>query len=317
VRALITGIGGFAGSHLARYLLSQKIQVTGFFHPEHPPTKNLSDIEKKIDLFPSDLSNQKKIKLLLKKNRPDYIFHLAAFASAALSFKSPKKTIENNVFSQLNLLEACSGLKPTARILVIGSSDEYGNIDAKNLPVNEEAPIAPVSPYALSKVIQDFMGLQYFLNRNLFIVRVRPFNHIGPGQSKNFVVPDFISQIVDLEKRGGGEIKVGNLEGSRDFTDVRDMVKAYLLALQKGQAGEVYNIGSGKPVKINDILKKLILLSKVKVKIEQDKNLLRPVDIEKIYCDFTKFRNQTSWSPQIPIEKTLEDSLNFEREKNS
>lgn len=313
MKALITGIGGFAGSHLARHLLTKEINVAGFFHPDHSVTKNLSDIKEKVDLFPADLSDQSKIKVLLKKIKPDYIFHLAAFASAALSFKSPKKTIENNVFSQLNLLEACSGLRLKSRILVIGSADEYGNIDPENLPVNEEAPIAPISPYALSKVIQDFMGLQYFLNRNLFIVRVRPFNHVGPGQSKNFVVPDFVMQIVNLEKKGGGKIKVGSLEAMRDFTDVRDMVRAYLLALKKGEAGEVYNVGSGKPVKINDILKKLISLSKVKIEVVKDKSLLRLVDIEKIYCDYSKFRKQTGWSPQIPIEKTLEDSLNFER----
>lgn len=316
MKALITGIGGFAGGHLARHLLSQNIAVAGFYHPDHPPSKNLSDIEKQIDLFPSDLSDQKQIELLLKKIKPDYIFHLAAFASAAQSFKSPKKTIENNVFSQLNLLEACSNLKLKTRILIIGSSDEYGNIEPKDLPVNEDTPIAPVSPYALSKLIQDFMGLQYFINKNLFIVRVRPFNHIGPGQSKNFVIPDFVSQIVELEKKGGGEIRVGNVDALRDFTDVRDMAKAYLLALQKGKAGEVYNIGSGKLVKINDILKKLISLSKAKISIEQDKRLFRPVDIEKIYCDAAKFKKQTGWEPQIPLEKTLEDTLNFERENN-
>lgn len=314
-KALITGIAGFAGSHLTRHLIQKNIQVFGFFHPKHPQSSNLAQIREQVTLIPCNLTSQKEIKTHLEKIRPDYIFHLAAFASTALSFRFPKKTIENNVFSQLNLLEACSSLKLNSKILIIGSSDEYGNIDPKYLPASEDTPLAPSSPYALSKLIQDFMGLQYFTNRNLFIVRVRPFNHIGPGQSRNFVVPDFVSQIVELEKMGGGTIKVGNLKAQRDFTDVRDMVRAYLLALEKGKPGEVYNLGSGKSIKINDILNKLILLSRVKIAIGKDKTLLRPVDIERIYSNASKFRKQTGWTPQIPIEKTLEDTLNFERGK--
>ncbi len=314
-RALITGVAGFAGSHLAQLLISKKISVFGFYHPLHKSTSNIDEFKKDINLIGCDLSSQPEIENHLRKIKPDYVFHLAAYASASLSFKSPKKTLENNIFSQLNLLEALLKTKINSKVLVIGSSDEYGNVDPSNLPVTEDAPIAPISPYALSKLFQDLMGYQYFLGHKSFIVRVRPFNHIGPRQSQNFVVPDFISQIVDLEQKGGGIMKVGNIDAWRDFTDVRDMAGAYLLALEKGKPGEVYNIGSGKPVKISDILNKLISLSKVKIKVEQDQSLLRPVDIKNIYCDSSKFRMQTKWVPTIPIEVTLLDAIDFEREK--
>lgn len=311
-KALITGIAGFAGSHLAEYLLAKNIAVFGLFHPKHP-TVNINFLKDKIKLIPCDILNQITVEKEIFSQNFDYVFHLAAFSSPPESFKNPKETLENNILSQLNLLDALVKAKSKAKILIVGSADEYGEVDPKYLPINESAPLNPTTPYAVSKVAQDVLGLQYFLHYKLDIVRVRPFNHIGPRQSKAFVVSSFAAQIATIEKKGEGTIKVGNLETWRDFTDVRDMVRAYLLALDKGKIGDVYNIGSGKIYKIEDILKELISLSKAKIEVLQNKNLIRSQDIKKKYCDFSKFHKQTGWKPQIPISKTLFDTINYER----
>lgn len=313
-KALITGIAGFAGSHLAEYLISKSVSTYGFIHPKHP-SNNLEKIEDKLNIIECNILDKNSLLHSLKNNEFDYIFHLAAFSSPPKSFENPKETLENNIIGQLNLLEALAKIKSNAKILVVGSADEYGNIDPKNLPVNESAPLNPASPYAVSKVAQDLLGYQFYLHYNLNIVRVRPFNHIGPRQSPAFVVSAFASRIVHIEKKGGGEIKVGNLGTFRDFTDVRDIVKAYLLALEKCKVGEVYNIGSGKLYKIADILDKLIALSRVKIKIIKDKSLIRLQEISKIYCDFSKFHQATGWEPQIPLKKTLSDTIEYERNK--
>ncbi|HSX18674.1 MAG TPA: GDP-mannose 4,6-dehydratase [Candidatus Saccharimonadales bacterium] len=313
-KALITGIAGFAGSHLTKYLLEKNIDIYGFYHPDHP-TDNLDSIKDRINLVACDVLDAKKVESEIKKIKPDYVFHLAAFSSPAQSFIDPASTLQNNILCQLSILESIAKNDIDARILVVGSADEYGNIDEKYLPVGEETPLAPNSPYAVSKVTQDMLGLQFFLHKKMKIVRVRPFNHIGPAQAPVFVVPAFASQIAQLEKNGGGTLKVGNLETYRDFTDVRDIVKAYLLALDKGEFGEVYNLGSGKSVRIKDVLDKLLSHSKVKIKVEIDKSLLRPVDIKKISCDFSKFQKKTGWQPSIPLEVTLSDTIEYERKK--
>ena len=315
-RVLITGIAGFAGSHLAEFLLSKKFEVFGFYLPGHS-TANVDHIKDKINLIPCDLVNKKDVDAKVIKINPDYVFHLAAFASPAESFKNPKTTLENNIFAELNLLAALVKIKSQAKILVVGSADEYGNVDPKDLPIAEETSLAPPSPYAVSKVAQDLLGLQFFLHHNLNIVRVRPFNHIGPRQSPHFVVSAFASQIADLETKGGGTIRVGNLETWREFTDVRDMARAYFLALEKAKVGGVYNVGTGKPIKIAQILKILLSLSYVKIKVVVDKKLYRPVDIVKIYCDSSKFRKETGWRPKINIEKTLSDTIDYERKKQN
>ncbi|MEK7580941.1 MAG: GDP-mannose 4,6-dehydratase [Patescibacteria group bacterium] len=307
-KALITGIGGFVGSHLTSLLIKENIQVHGIKHPSHPAAQ----IESTVKITNCDTQDKKTLEKVLREGY-DYIFHLAAFSSPSISFASPKETIENNLFGQLNLLQILSSLNSKSKILIVGSADEYGDVEKKYLPVSEEAPLAPQSPYAVSKVAQDMLGLQFFLHGGLNVVRVRPFNHIGPGQSRKFVVPAFASQIAALEKKGSGEIKVGNINTYRDFTDVRDIVKAYLLALDKGVMGEVYNIGSGRAYKIADILEKLISFSTAKIKIVKDKKLLRQADIKKIYCDYSKFKKQTGWVPKISIDKTLFDTIKFER----
>jgi len=313
-KALITGISGFVGSHLAELLLSENIEVHGYAHPKHS-RDNIKHLEEKINLAYLDLLDKKSLEENLGKNSFDYIFHLAAFSSPSQSFDNAKDTLKNNIFAQLSLLEAAVKTKSKATILIVGSSDQYGAVSRQYLPIKEETPFAPTSPYAVSKIAQEMLGLQFFLHDNLSVVRVRPFNHIGPRQSKVFVVPAFASQIAALEKKGGGEIKIGNLNSFRDFTDVRDIVRAYLLALENGEAGEVYNIGSGHTYKIEDILNQLISLSSVEIKVKVDNSLIRIKDVNKIYCDPTKFQKKTGWNPKIPISKTLSDTIEYERSK--
>lgn len=313
-KALITGIAGFVGSHLAEYLISKNFEVFGFYHPSHD-SRNLKSIQGKLKLYPIDILDQKSIESAIKNITPDYVFHLAASSSPAQSFKEPVKTMENNIFGQISLLDAIVKFSPHAKVLIIGSAEEYGAIDKKDLPLNENSPLKPASPYAVSKIAQDFLGYQYFLHSNLHVVRVRPFNHIGPRQSTAFVVPAFANQIAQIELKGEGVIKVGNLNSYRDFTDVRDIVQAYLLALLEGVEGEVYNIGSGKLTKISEILKTLLSFSNLKIKVEVDKTRFAPVEIKAISCDFSKFHKATGWQPKIPLKTTLFDTINYERNK--
>jgi len=311
--AVITGAGGFVGSHLTEHLLKNSIKVIAIVHPKHSD-ENLKEVKSKIKIIKADLTDKKNLKKIEFKNA-SYIFHLAAFSSPPESFKDPAETLKNNIFSELYLLEHLATINSSAKILIVGSADEYGNVDEKNLPVDENTPLAPASPYAVSKVAQDYLGFQFFLNYGLNIVRVRPFNHIGPRQSRAFVVPAFASQIAKIEKAGKGEIKVGNLETWRDFTDVRDIVRGYLLALEKGQNGAVYNLGSGTAIMIADILSKLLSLSKAKIVVMTDKKLIRAKDIKKICCDYSKFKKATGWAPIIDLNKTLFDTIEYERSK--
>jgi len=223
--------------------------------------------------------------------------------------------MKNNIASQMNVL---SGIKDNnlfdTKVLVVSSGEIYGLVRKHDLPIDEETKFMPTSPYAVSKIAQDFLGLQYFLSYNLKIIRVRPFNHIGPRQSPSFVVASIAKRIAEIEKgKRKPVISVGNLSAKRDFTDVRDMVRAYTLAIEKGKSGEVYNIGSEKSYKISEVLDNLLKLSKVKIKVNIDKNLLRPVDIPELLCDATKFKNLTNWRPEIDINTTLKDTLDYWR----
>ncbi len=314
-KVLITGISGFAGSYLAEFLLSKKkYSVSGTYLLEESE-RNISWLKKNIKLIKVDLTKIKGVNDLIRSINPDYVFHLAALTSPAVSFKNPLITIENNIAAEMNLLSAVLDHNLfNTRVLIVSSAEVYGLVRKENLPIDENTQLMPASPYAVSKIAQDFLGLYYFLSHNLKIIRVRPFNHIGPRQSPNFVVAAFSRKIAEIEK-GKVEpvIAVGNLEAKRDLTDVRDMVNAYVLAIEKGKFGDVYNIGSEKSYKISEILDKLLKLSKVKIKVRVDQDLLRPVDIPELLCDATKFRRLTNWKPQIPIDFTLKDTLDYWR----
>lgn len=313
MKVLITGITGFAGSYLSNYLLKQnKFEVSGTYLDD----KSLANLENKDDikLYKVNLLDGEATAKLVQYEKPDYLFHLAALTSAKKSFSDPKETFVNNISAQINVLEAIKilGLIGT-KVLIISSAEVYGRVSKEDLPIDEDTSFHPTNPYAVSKLTQDFMGLQYYLTNKLKIVRVRPFNHVGPKQSPQFVVSAFAKRIVEMEKGKEKTMKVGNLSSRRDFTDVRDMVKAYLLALEKGVDGEVYNLGSGKSYEISEILNMMIGLSKTQIHTEQDPSLIMPSDDPELLCDFSKFEKLTGWHPEIPIEKTLQDTLDYWR----
>lgn len=314
-RVLITGITGFAGSHLVEHLCSKKEYKIAGTYLSNESLKNVERIRGKINLIKIELTNAKKVLQLVEKTKPDLVFNLAGLPSTADSFKSPKDTIINNISLEINLLSAIKENNfLNTKILVVSSADIYGLVKKENLPIDEETPFMPTSPYSVSKIAQDFLGLQYFLSYNLKIIRVRPFNHIGPRQSPHFVVSSIAKKIAEIEKGGRKPIlTVGNLESKRDFTDVRDMVRAYTVALEKGKFGEVYNIGSGVSYRISDILHRLIFLSKAKMTVLSHKSLFRPIDNPELVCDASKFKRLTNWKPEIEISTTLKDTLDYWR----
>lgn len=314
-KVLITGATGFTGSFLVEHLLKNKnFQISGTFLLE----KNLQNVKhlvNKVNFIKLNLMDFNKVTKIISEIKPDFVFHLAALTSPMKSFDDPSGTIINNIKAQMNLLEAIrlSGLEG-ARILIVSSAEIYGLVDQKDLPIDEKTELKPTSPYSVSKIAQDFLGMQYFLAHKLKIIRVRPFNHIGPRQSSNFVVSAFAKKIAEIEKNDRkAVISVGNLESKRDFTDVRDIVRAYALIIEKGKVGDVYNIGSGQAYKISYILDQLISLSSKKIRINIDKKLLRPIDIPELRCDIRKFQKITGWKSEIPLKKTLQDTLDYWR----
>ena len=312
MRALITGMNGFAGSHLADFLLTQPdVEIFGAGIGD---TSNLRHLAGHVTFIPGDLTDAQFVAKLLAQSQPARIYHLAGQAFAPVSWQDPWTTLEINIRAQVNVLHAAAHVQSSAHILVIGSMDEYGHIEPRNLPIAEETPLRPDSPYGVSKIAQDFLGLQYFLSHQLSIVRVRPSNHIGPRQNEQFVTSNFAKQIVEIENSAREPVlRVGNLDAQRDFTDVRDMVRAYYLALERGTPGEVYNIGSEHAVTIQSVVEILLKQSRTAIRIEQDPARLRPSDTPAMYCNAAKFRAQTGWTPTISLEQSLHDILDYWR----
>jgi GDP-4-dehydro-6-deoxy-D-mannose reductase len=308
VQALITGIGGFAGSHLADYLLAETDwQVVGCVLNECDIPDYLRG---RVSCQVVDLRDAEAVQRMLDELAPDFIFHLAALAKVADSWRTPWPVLENNILGQLNLLQALVNLDAKPRMMVVGSNEEYGLVRPEELPLTEESPLRPNSPYGVSKVAQDMLGLQYFLSHQLPVIRVRPFNHIGPRQAPGFVAPDFARQIAAAEAgQRPPRMQVGNLDARRDFTDVRDMVRAYYLAVTQGIPGDVYNIGAGRSHSVQELLDTLLSYGQVGITVEQDPARLRPSDVPEVRCDATKFRALTGWQPSIPFETTLRDVL--------
>jgi len=307
-KALITGINGFVGTHLSNYLNEKGFEVFGTLKPG---TESVSG----PNLKAVDILNFEGIKNYIKEIEPDYIYHLAALVSPSESFKNPQETITNNIGGQVNILQAVKELKfLQTKILVVSSAEVYGAVEKKYLPTNEDAPLRPRSPYAVTKIAQDFLGLQYFLSEQIQCIRVRPFNHIGPHQAPYFAVPSFAKQIAQIEKgKKEAVLRVGNLEAKRDFTDVRDVVRAYVLLMEKGEIGDVYNVGRGKSYKIEDVLNQLLELSSQKIIVEKDPSLVRPSDIPELLCDYSKLNKATGWKPEITLEISLKDTLDYWR----
>lgn len=314
-KVLITGISGFAGSHLAENLILNNCKDISGTYLKKSSLENLNNIESKLKLYNINLLSKKDVVDIINKLRPNVIFHLAALTSPSDSFGNPTETILNNTIAQLNILEAVksAGLKDS-RILIVSSADVYGKVLEKDLPIDENTGFMPTNPYAVSKITQDYLALQYFLSYKLKIIRVRPFNHIGPRQTPSFVVSAFSKNISEIEKgKRNNVLKVGNLKSRRDFTDVRDVVEAYRIIIEKGEFGDVYNIGSSVSYKIEDMLKKLLFLSKVKINVEVDSSLFRPTDTPVLICNNKKIRELTGWKPEISIDQSLKDTLDYWR----
>lgn len=314
LRALVTGIAGFAGSHLAAYLLRHTAcDVHGIVHRHD---WRILDLREQLTLWRGDLRNPVWVSEVIQKVQPDYLLHLAAWSDVGGSWEQPWTTFELNVQTQLSLLEAVRKQTPTCRVLAVGSNEMYGKIQAEDLPIDEETPLRPHNPYGVSKAAQDLMAQQYFLSYGLDVVRVRAFNQFGPGQSDDFSASAFARQIAEIE---AGQrpplVRVGNLSAQRDFTDVRDMVRAYWLATQQGQAGEAYNVGSGQPRSIQSILDFLLAASDRPIAVETDPGRLRPSDVPVSYCDARHFRAVSGWQPEISFETSLTDVLNDWRQR--
>ncbi|TSC53062.1 MAG: GDPmannose 4,6-dehydratase [Microgenomates group bacterium LiPW_16] len=314
-KVLITGITGFAGSHLSELLLKEGFEVYGTTRPRSK-TDNIDQIKDRLNLYDADILDSHSLYSIIVKIKPDCIFHLAAQSFVQTSWASPATTMEINVVGSVHLFEAVRRAEINPIIQIACSSEEYGLVYPNEIPVKEENPLRPQSPYAVSKVAMDYLGYQYFQSYKMKIVRTRGFNHTGPRRGEIFVTSNFAKQIAEIEKRKKEPvIEVGNLEAKRDWTDVRDMVRAYLLAAQKGTPGEVYNICSEKTVRVGDMLDMLLAMSKIKVKVRQDPARLRLSDVPILLGDCTKFRKLTGWKPKIPFEKTMEDLLNYWRER--
>lgn len=317
MRVLITGITGFAGSHLADYMLTNHpdVEVFGLVR-WRSRMENVLHIQDKIKLFEADLKDIVSLRKCLAEIKPDRIHHLAAQSFVPTSWACPAETFAINAIGQINLFEAALSLNLSPRIQIAGSSEEYGYVSPDEIPMKETNPLRPLSPYAVSKVAQDLLGYQYFRSYGLRAVRTRGFNHTGPRRGEVFICSNFAKQIVEIEKKKCSPVLyVGNLDAKRDFTDVRDIVRAYWLTLEKCEDGDVYNIGTGKSYSMREILGMLLSLSSADVKVNVDPKRLRPSDVPILLSDSSKFRKLTGWKPKIPLRQSLQDLLDYWRER--
>ncbi len=311
---MITGISGFAGSHIADYLLSlNNIEVFGTIK-WRSRLDNITHILGQIKLYECDIRDASAIKYVISEIKPDFMFHLAAQSYVPFSWRAPSETLATNILGELNIFEAVREMKLDTVIHIAGSSEEYGLVYPEEIPIKETNPLRPLSPYAVSKIAQDLLGYQYYKSYGLRIVRTRAFNHTGPRRGEVFVTSNFARQVIEIEKkRREPVIYVGNLEAVRDFLDVRDVARAYYLAVKKGKPGEVYNIASGRGVKIRELLDLMIKLAHLNLKVVQDPARMRPSDVELLVGSNEKFRSETGWQPEIPFEKTIQDLLEYWR----
>jgi GDP-4-dehydro-6-deoxy-D-mannose reductase len=342
LRVLITGITGFAGSHLAEYLLERgDVEVYGACR-WRSRLDNLSDLArqgklnlrgvdavfssstqlqaardpKAVNLLQGDMADPYQMSELIQLTKPDRIFHLAAQSFVPTSWSAPAETFQINTLGQIHLFEAvrAAGIEPL--IHVAGSSEEYGLVHPDEVPIKESNPFRPLSPYAVSKVAQELLALQYHHSYGFRAVVTRGFNHTGPRHGPVLSCSNFARQIAEIEAGlVAPELHVGDLTTKRDWVDVRDVVRGYWLALEKGVPGQVYNIGSGTTRTIQSMLDMLLALSPAKISVRQDTSRLRPSDVPILWADDAKFRTQTGWEPKIPFDKTMADLLEHWRNK--
>ncbi len=316
MQVLITGSDGFAGGHLIRHLRAAAPDLA-LHGTAWRSAAERSDLAAQLaSVTTLDLRDPDAVTALVKTVRPDYVYHLAAQAFVPRSFEDPWETLENNIRGQLNLTLALLEHQPDARLLVASSAEIYGMVPPEKMPLTEDLPFAPENPYSVSKVTQDMLALQYHLSHGLATIRTRPFNHIGPGQSAQFVAPAFAMQIARIEQ-GLQEpvIHVGNLDVQRDFTDVRDVVAAYQAAMEKGQPGAAYNICSGSAHSIQALLDTLLSYCRVAVEVRVDPARLRPVDRPIVVGSAARLQADTGWAPRFSFETSLRDVLEEARQR--
>ena len=315
MRILLTGVSGFVGSHLAEYLLSQGHEVYGTVR-WRSKTENIDHIRDQLHLRNADIKDAYSMRDAVRESQPDVLFHLASQSFVPESWKSPLETLSINILGTCNVLEAVRSECHDATVVVAGSSEEYGLVLPEETPIKETNPLRPMSPYGISKTGTDYLGRLYHRSYGGKVIVVRPFNTTGPRRGEVFATSNFAKQIAEIEILGKEPvIKVGNLEALRDWTDVRDMARAYWLAATKCEPGEVYNICSGRTWPVRTMLEMLLAASKVKIRIEQDPARLRPADVPILHGDASKFKLQTGWSPAIPFEQTMSDLLDYWRAK--
>lgn len=301
MRAVITGGLGFVGRHLERHLLGLGDEVlTIDRHGDHA-----------VDITDGPAVTQKLAEL-----EPDAVYHLAGWADVGASWKDPVGAFRANAEGTLHVLRACIDAK-VGRVLAVASADLYGVVTPDELPLTESSPLRPTSPYGASKAAAEALAQQAFLGHGLGVIRVRPFNHLGPGQAEGFVAPALAARIARAERDDHSTIPVGNLTARRDLTDVRDIVRAYRLLVERGEPGEVYNVCSGRDLAIQELADHLVTLARRPITLETDESLLRPVDLPVLRGDPSKLREATGWSPEIEIEQTLADLLDDMRTRVS
>lgn len=317
-RVLITGVTGFVGSHLLDLLVSKKAkyELYGIIR-ERSSLAKIGHNVNSLRLINCDLVNSGSVFNIIREIKPDYLYHLAGGSSVTLSWGAPFSSVNNNIVATLNILEALRSVdNKETKILLVCSSEEYGLVSEEDIPIKEETPLKPVSPYAVTKATVDMFGSQYYSSYGIKVIRIRAFNHTGPRRDEAYALSNFAKQIAEVEKGiKGNKIYVGNLSAIRDYSDVRDVVRGYKLAMERCEPGDVYNLCSSKGYKIRDLLEMLIGLSKLHTEIVQNEERIRPVDLPIIVGDNSKFAKITSWKPQISIEQTLQDLLNYWRKR--
>ena len=305
--SLILGGGGFVGDYLIR-------QLTGAGETVHATKLPQEQIQAACTVHDLDILDSAAVAALLQTLQPARIYHLAAQSSVAVSWKNPQLTVDVNIKGTLNVLDAVRQLGEQPRILLIGSGEEYGHVRDGACPITEEEALHPGNIYAATKACQGMLGEIYAKAYGMDILCVRAFNHVGPMQAPAFVVSDFCRQAARIEQGlQPPVISVGNLSARRDFTDVRDVVRAYAVLMQHGKSGGVYNVGSGRAVAIQAILDEILQLSTAKITVEQDPARLRPVDVPVIEADISRLRTDTGWVPEISLTQTLTDTLAYWR----
>jgi len=314
MKILITGVTGFAGTHLANLLADKLYNLELYGTYRHSGRNSLQEISKEVRLLECDVNYFQSVEQVIESVLPDLVFHFAAYVSVAKSFEQPALTFQTNVIGTVNLLEAVKKACRGAKILIPGSAEAYGKVEQANMPIKETQTLEPANPYGLSKVAQEMLGLYYFKAIGLSVYLTRTFHYTGPGQPLGFVCSDFAKQIAAIEKSNNDcQIKVGNLRAKRDFLDIRDVVTAYWEIAQKGSPGTIYNVCKGSSISIEEILNTLLQMSSCEISVKVTKDRLRPVDVPNFVGDNLRLKRETTWVPKIEMGASLRDLLNFWR----